>query len=350
MRPGAEILDEFYGLVEADPTKRYNAVGRLVLKARAESTALDYCIERLITGLSSPRGAARFGYSAALVILLSEFHDSWTVERLFALAAKKLDLNDKESGSANAIGRHLLISAIVQSKAYSKVETELIEKELDIYRSFPVLGMSIVQMIADIASEMEKKRFKSGVFPLIKNYLDTAVTSTNVEFIYLALLLKDKFPSYISESISFIQKDGSCKFSVSDLTFLLLVVKKCDSSALAPFLKLLMVSSRASGQFVDVYRNVVEKWCTTGDESKVLERIFDTAKLTLSTSSAAHEEVLAVFSPFLLKRITQAARGKQTPQYRVVRGKISEFCKFVEELLADLKDDAAIIDVINALD
>ncbi|WKY00429.1 hypothetical protein Q1695_014907 [Nippostrongylus brasiliensis] len=322
MRPGAEILDEFYGLVEADPTKRYNAVGRLVLKARAESTALDYCIERLITGLSSPRGAARFGYSAALVILLSEFHDSWTVERLFALAAKKLDLNDKESGSANAIGRHLLISAIVQSKAYSKVETELIEKELDIYRSFPVLGMSIVQMIADIASEMEKKRFKSGVFPLIKNYLDTAVTSTNVEFIYLALLLKDKFPSYISESISFIQKDGSCKFSVSDLTFLLLVVKKCDSSALAPFLKLLMVSSRASGQFVDVYRNVVEKWCTTGDESKVLERIFDTAKLTLSTSSAAHEEVLAVFSPFLLKRITQAARGKQTPQYRVVRGKV----------------------------
>ncbi|KAK5983733.1 hypothetical protein GCK32_010433, partial [Trichostrongylus colubriformis] len=67
---------------------------------------------------------------------------------------------------------------------------------------------------------------------------------------------------------------------------------------------------------------VVEKWCTSGDESKVLERIFDTAKLTLSIGDTAHEDVLAVFSPLLLKRIVQVARGKRNPQQRVLREKV----------------------------
>ncbi|KAK6025769.1 hypothetical protein OSTOST_08326, partial [Ostertagia ostertagi] len=160
------------------------------------------------------------------------------------------------------------------------------------------------------------------VLPLLKSYLDTAITSTSVEFIYLALLLKDRFPSYVSDCVSFVQKDGSCKFTANDLTFLLLVVKKCDSAALSPLLKALLVSSRASGQFSDVYSNVVEKWCTSGDESKVLERIFDTAKLTLSSGDVSHKDVLAVFSPCLLKRIVQIARGKQTPQQRILRGKV----------------------------
>ncbi|KAK6023059.1 hypothetical protein OSTOST_11216, partial [Ostertagia ostertagi] len=161
MRPAADVLNEFYDLVELNANKRFNAVGRLLLKAKSDSSIVDYCIERLVTGLSSPRGAARFGYSAALVLLFSEFHELWPVEKLFELADKKLDLHDKESGSANAIGRHLLASAVFQSKAYTEVEAVLIERELEVYRACPTLGMSIVQLVAEIAVEMEKKRFKS---------------------------------------------------------------------------------------------------------------------------------------------------------------------------------------------
>ncbi|KAK5974626.1 hypothetical protein GCK32_006179, partial [Trichostrongylus colubriformis] len=321
MRPTADVLNEFYDLVELDANKRFNAIGRLIIKSKSDSSTVNYCIERLVTGLSSPRGAARFGYSAALVVLLSEHHESWTVEKLFELADKKLDLHDKESGSANAIGRHMLACAIFQSKAYTENEAFLIEKELEVYRTYPVLGMSVIQVVAEIAVEMERKRFKSTAWTLLKSYLDSAITSSSVEFLYLALLLKDRFPSYISDSVSFIQKDGSCNFTANDLTFLLLTVKKCDSTALPLFLKALLVSARASGQFGDVYSNVVEKWCTSGDESKVLERIFDTAKLTLSIGDTAHEDVLAVFSPLLLKRIVQVARGKRNPQQRVLREK-----------------------------
>ncbi|KAK6053317.1 hypothetical protein COOONC_09180 [Cooperia oncophora] len=147
----------------------------------------------------------------------------------------------------------MLAYAIFQSKVYTEVEAFLIERELEVYRAYPTLGMSVIQVVAEIAIEMEKKRFKSTVLPLLKSYLDTAITSTSVEFIYLALLLKDRFPSYISDSVSFVQKDGSCKFTANDITFLLLVLKKCDITASTPFLRALLVSSRASGQFNEIY-------------------------------------------------------------------------------------------------
>ncbi|KAJ1374164.1 hypothetical protein KIN20_036789 [Parelaphostrongylus tenuis] len=210
--------------------------------------------------------------------------------------------------------------------------------------------MSVAQIVADIADKVDKKVFKTQVLPLIKDYVESALTRSSVEFVYLALLLKDRFPSYIAEIVSFVEKDGSCRFSESDLAFLLLTVKKCDSSALEPFLKLLLASSRQSGLFSVVYRNVVEKWCTSGDELKVLERIFYAAKLTLSSCDEAHKEILTVFSPFLLKRIVQVAHGKRNAQNRILREKIVDFCKFVETFLSSTEDDSGLLEVIELLD
>ncbi|CAJ0600314.1 unnamed protein product [Cylicocyclus nassatus] len=321
MRPNEDILNEFYGLVELNAQKRYEAVSRLFMKVKSDPSVQEYCVERLVAGLSSTRAAARFGYSTALVLLLSEYHEQWTIEKLFEIADKKLDLHDKDSSSANAIAHHLLACAIFQSGVFVGCDSALLEREFQLYRLCPTLGMTIVQLVAEIALGMEKKTFKSRILPAIKNYLETALTSSSVEFVYLALLLKDRFPSYIADSVSFVQKDGSCSFSQDDLTFLLLTIKKCDSSAVEPFLNILLSSARASGQFALVYNNVVGKWCTSGDESKVLERIFDTAKLTLSSGDATYDEMLAVFSPLLLKRITQIARGKQNAQQRLMHGK-----------------------------
>ncbi|KAE9418433.1 hypothetical protein Angca_001147, partial [Angiostrongylus cantonensis] len=331
MRPSGDILDEFYALADLDSKKRTDAVSRLLMKVRLNSSAQDYCVERLVTGLSSPRGAARLGYSSALCILLMEAHELWTTNRLFALADKKLDLHDKENGRANAIGRHLLVSAICRSKMYSEANVVLLEHELEIYRACPSLGMSVAQQMAELISEIDKKTFKS---------------------VFLVL---------------FVQKDGSCRFSESDLTFLLLTVKKCDTSALEPFLKLILASSRQSGQFSDVYRDVIEKWCTSGDESKVLERIFDTAKLTLSNSSEAHKEVLKYFiriirPPHTVSLVSITCRILDFSCFRYwwcfhpfyLRGlcsvlQIADFCKFVEDFLS-LTEDSDLLEVIETLD
>ncbi|VDM78994.1 unnamed protein product, partial [Strongylus vulgaris] len=182
MRPSEDVLSEFYGLVELDAEKRYKAVSQLFSKVKSDPSVQEYCIERLVTGLSSARAAARFGYSTALVLLLSEYHDHWTVEKLFDLADKKLDLHDKESGCANAIAHHLLACAIFQSNesgcanaiahhllacaifqsnVYDECDTVLLEREFQIYRSYPTLGMTIVQLVAEIAAGMDKKTFKS---------------------------------------------------------------------------------------------------------------------------------------------------------------------------------------------
>ncbi|PIO74135.1 hypothetical protein TELCIR_03869 [Teladorsagia circumcincta] len=356
MRPTADVLNEFYDLVELNANKRFNAVGRLLLKAKSDSSIVDYCIERLVTGLSSPRGAARFGYSAALVLLLSEFHESWTVEKLFELADKKLDLHDKESGSANAIGRHLLACAIFQSKAYTEVEVVLIERELEVYRAYPTLGMSIAQVVAEIAVEMEKKRFKSTVLPLLKGYLDTAITSTSVEFIYLALLLKDRFP-------------------------------KCDSAALSPLLKALLISSRASGQFSDVYSRAGSIFTVAAQKNRTnsswqaepstadptrkgsvfptdLETILllqlqpqKTSKYPIETRRTVFERddkctvMFVVSSMFHHRTALGVGGGEGVKQFRGCSiFVITEFCKFTEEILSAVKEDAELIEVINALD
>uniref|UniRef100_A0A0K0DB80 Condensin complex subunit 1 n=1 Tax=Angiostrongylus cantonensis TaxID=6313 RepID=A0A0K0DB80_ANGCA len=224
MRPSGDILDEFYALADLDSKKRTDAVSRLLMKV--------------------------------------------------------------ENGRANAIGRHLLVSAICRSKMYSEANVVLLEHELEIYRACPSLGMSVAQQMAELISEIDKKTFKSQVLPLIRDYLDSALTRSSVEFVYLALLVKD---------------------------------------------------------------HVIEKWCTSGDESKVLERIFDTAKLTLSNSSEAHKEILVVFSPFLLKRIVQVAHGKRNAQNRILRDKIADFCKFVEDFLS-LTEDSDLLEVIETLD
>ncbi|VDK55602.1 unnamed protein product [Cylicostephanus goldi] len=62
MRPNEDILNEFYGLVELNAQKRYEAVSRLYMKVKSDPSVQEYCVERLIAGLSSTRAAARFGY------------------------------------------------------------------------------------------------------------------------------------------------------------------------------------------------------------------------------------------------------------------------------------------------
>ncbi|ETN71167.1 hypothetical protein NECAME_00856 [Necator americanus] len=312
MRPSEDILNEFYGLVELEADKRFKAISRLFSKVKSEPSVQEYCIERLVTGLSSTRGAARFGYSTALVLFLSEYYEHWPIEKLFALADKKLDLQDKVSGNANAIAHHLLACAIFQSGVYAECDSILLEHEFGIYRLHPNLGMTVVQLVAEIALGMERK------------------------------------------------KDGSCKFSDDDLTFLLLTVKKCDNSCLDSFLKLLLASARASGQFSLVYKDVVEKWCTAGDESKVLERIFDTAKLTLSTGEGDHKESLNVSDPLCLlsffaekDNTNRSGQAKCSTTINTREGNdihITEFCKFTEEYLSAVTGDSELLEVIETLD
>ncbi|VDM59226.1 unnamed protein product [Angiostrongylus costaricensis] len=213
MRPSDDILDEFYALADLDSKKRTDAVSRLLMKVRLNSSAQDYCVERLVTGLSSPRGAARLGN------LESYFYAIFCQSDLIL---RKME----ERMQSAAIYWYQQFTGQECTQRFTNVV--LLEHELEIYRACPSLGMSVAQQMAELIGEIDKKTFKSQVLPLIRDYLDSALTRSSVEFVYLALLVKDRFPSYLAEIVSFVQKDGSCRFSESDLTFLLLTVKIAD--------------------------------------------------------------------------------------------------------------------------
>ncbi|KJH46961.1 hypothetical protein DICVIV_06983 [Dictyocaulus viviparus] len=61
MRPSDDFLNEFYDLADFDKTKRVEAINRLLTKIKLDPSVNEYCVERLITGLSSTRGASRLG-------------------------------------------------------------------------------------------------------------------------------------------------------------------------------------------------------------------------------------------------------------------------------------------------
>uniref|UniRef100_A0A1I7XQI9 MIF4G domain-containing protein n=1 Tax=Heterorhabditis bacteriophora TaxID=37862 RepID=A0A1I7XQI9_HETBA len=318
MRPSEEVLNEFYGLADLDSSARYRAVAGIVSKVKLDNSIEEYCIERLVSGLGSSRAAARVGYSTALCILLSDASDKWTL------------------GSAYAIGHHLLNTAIVQSDAFNKDHALVLERELSLYRAYPFLGMTVAQILADISSKMDRKTFKLVVLPSIKSYLEGALTASSPEFVYVALLLRKKFSALIHDVVPFINKDGSCNFS-DKCGQLLTTVKKCDKSAMKVFANQLLLAAREVGQFCLIYRNVLEKWSTSGDESKVLERIFETAEMSLTNGSDYREVgvllfyyyyhnyiVLTVFSPEFMKRVTNVMLGKQGPQQRMLKSRVCD--------------------------
>ncbi|VDN51877.1 unnamed protein product [Dracunculus medinensis] len=136
MRPSSVILDKFYDLADYNADKRHSAMvyilskvfslfysGELIILSASlclnechrrmsssrflqleDEEIVDYCVNRLIEGLSSPRAAARMGYTNALTQIFFDFSANWPVKRIFAIADEKLSLK-------SAVGFHAVLIA-----------------------------------------------------------------------------------------------------------------------------------------------------------------------------------------------------------------------------------------------
>ncbi|CAJ0948917.1 unnamed protein product, partial [Mesorhabditis belari] len=105
----------------------------------------DYVLNRLITGLSSSRAAARVGFSCALVHCLQKYPKRWKCDDLWKLCEDKLPLNDKDQSQANAIGRYLLLDSLFASEVYKNNFKWIAEKQLALAARFQWLSMGVWQ-------------------------------------------------------------------------------------------------------------------------------------------------------------------------------------------------------------
>lgn len=131
------ILDNFYKLVHSQSHVRLTAAVSTfkILTAMRKAKNLDafnehlnYCVERLVTGLSSSRAFARRGYGTLLLEVLKKYQVS--CERLLTLAQQKFGNISNETTKDNLLGYFLLIRIVLQSGNYktSKQNESYVEK------------------------------------------------------------------------------------------------------------------------------------------------------------------------------------------------------------------------------
>lgn len=130
------ILDNFYKLVHTEPNVRLRAgVSTIKILASLQkgnqkkfNENLNYCIERLVSGLSSSRALARRGFGALLLEILKTHQI--TTDRLLAIASQKFGPINKDASKDVLFGYYILLVVILKSSNYqkSKANRQSLEK------------------------------------------------------------------------------------------------------------------------------------------------------------------------------------------------------------------------------
>ncbi|PIC12413.1 hypothetical protein B9Z55_028436 [Caenorhabditis nigoni] len=323
MRPPSELLDTISQLAELDQTIRKGAVRQLVSKQEelADEEINTYVIERLISGCSSARAAVRLGYTTAMgSILASDVGKSWDLEKILAVANKKMDLEEKTVGSGHAIGHYLILVVYAQSRKLKETEaTRLVEHSKKVRDAAPSLAFSQTHLLCNLAAKLKDSVFQKSVLPAVEMYLEGINSQYTPENIYLALRLRNSIPAIVAKYAKFVKKDGSCQFSNDHYSKLLAALKRCDCSTLQTFLPLLIKTAVESSQFEQIYLNVLEPWALSSNETKVFDRILNIVTQYFEFGGDS-KSVVVVFTKEVLNRMETATRGKK--QFRLMSKKV----------------------------
>ncbi|VDK58319.1 unnamed protein product [Anisakis simplex] len=368
MRPSEDVLSSFYDLADLDANKRYSAVIKIVeavcynsflfnflLKLTVNSNACecksngDYCMERLIGGLASPRAAARLGYTTALVHTLTKFSDDWPAKSLFDLAESKLDISKVEGSSPAALGRHLLYSAMITSQCYAEVCVELFERELAIFDKYHYFGMAIAQSLAGLSRQLDEKTFMKKIVPLIKGRVCVECDSFMSEWLLFILLIRDKFKDALKRNVKFFRSDGKLSIEKQNYEDFVNILKRTEGCAENTLARELLSAARDSGIFDAVYTDIVEKWLMNGDMYKVFQRCFGFVDELLSEDSTLKpNEFVVIFSSNLIAQFRSVRKSREYRFYAQIVEAILE--KLAKSLSSGQWKRSELISLLNTID
>ncbi|CAJ0584833.1 unnamed protein product, partial [Mesorhabditis spiculigera] len=170
-----ELAALFDGLASFDHERQLKSCATLC-EIDLEKGVLDYSLNRLIKGLSSGRGEARYGFSTGLIMLLPRISAKTPLADLWKSVEEKLSLRDKDQASANAIGQYLFLFSVAQSGAYVKDAPFVLTKLLALLPKHSFLHEGIWAAIEKVFSGgagKQKPSQSTEPFYLVSNCVDS---------------------------------------------------------------------------------------------------------------------------------------------------------------------------------
>ncbi|VDM96416.1 unnamed protein product [Thelazia callipaeda] len=300
-----DLLDKFYDLADFDRNKRHNAVITLLKEFKLQEW---YFVERLISGLSSSRAAARIGYTNALAVILSTVGKDWTPKSLFTLAEQKLPMDETEN-PGSFLGHHFLHFAMVCSDIYEKALCDIVKREM--YLMDKGLAYAAADLLALCGNKLQARKFAKDFWPLVKENVVKPLDLLAPEWFYFVLMVVEKHASTLKSEISFVTENGELCFDSQNFTTVTNILKKADSFGGVELVLKLLLSSRKSNNFRTVYREIVEKWLFHGDQHKVISRVLPFINILLQKLDPEPTELLAVFSPEFVRFIRSLRKSAE---------------------------------------
>ncbi|GMT18984.1 hypothetical protein PFISCL1PPCAC_10281, partial [Pristionchus fissidentatus] len=335
VRPSQDVLDHFYGLADCDDTKRLKSVAAIVKNVKSHEESRDYCLERLIGGLCSARAAARIGYATALTHSLAG-EALWSLKKIIDQTEKSLDLSDREMAANNAIGQHLVYASLLDSGAFKKETSSIMEKQLSLSSRFPFLALSIGDVIATALLQMTPSEVKKQAWPSLKSSLKGA--SLKPEIAYLCLLLRKHVGNLLTDSVPYVAADGKLKWADISETFLNDLLKGMDKGIAYLFIRQWLIAAKDDGQWENAFNKVL-KWAKR-DEHTATERLLRVTQVGLALADDANQ-ISIVISPDLVSRMAKLSKVRGNPIIKIHLTTVSSLASALTEKLAGLPEGTA---------
>ncbi|KRY42089.1 DNA polymerase V [Trichinella spiralis] len=205
------VLQHFRNLVSLNRDIRMQAEAHLVAEVINISNAeekrgiIQYCLKRLIGGLSSARKAARLGFAVVLSKLISAVPEI-EIANVLQLMKVGLPFHSNSEGKANALGVLMGILAIVQGvNAIQEKEIMFlqfsVENLLQIRSQFLQFEALCLQAFSLILQKSTLKSFKREIWPRIKCTVVDDFDDENPFCIWLLFSVSERFPEFATKHL-----------------------------------------------------------------------------------------------------------------------------------------------------
>ncbi|KRX51987.1 Myb-binding protein 1A-like protein [Trichinella sp. T9] len=271
------VLQHFRNLVSLNRDIRVQAETHLVAEIinisnpEEKRGIIQYCLKRLIWGLSSARKAARLGFSVVLSKLISAVPEI-EIANVLQLMKAGLPFHSNSEGKANVLGVLMGILAIVQGvNAIQEKEIMFlqfsVENLLQIRSQFLQFEALCLQAFSLILQKSTLKSFKREIWPRIKCTVVDDFDDENPFCIWLLFSVSERFPEFAAKHLP---ATSEAYFSDECYSKMLNAMRKYASlhDVLHPFSATVLQTAMKSTKFQSFWKTVINGGLLSNLEDK----------------------------------------------------------------------------------
>lgn len=332
------IMNNFYMLVHPHQNVRLTAARSTfkILQSiqsgnnpEKSNENLNYCVERLVSGLASARENARNGYGVLLLEILENMQVS--IDRLFNIAEKKFGNINKDLHRDNLLGWFLLVNIILKSglmKSKKKNETKY---SLKIFKT--------LQQLRKVKTYMEVP-----ICNMIHEHIDLFVDYIPDDLPRSVLASDTKLSTY-SMFLAFVYNKHKTipeLDSLDESEFPLLTGLIMDATAYKPHLHPVLylanelILKNRNQLFDNFFKHVVQPACFIKDHSDLADLGFQLITKLIKSDFSNSSNIATLMNENIVRTCIMNANSKSSRLYKTV----SEFFHNLVDYFKDQADNS----------